>query len=208
MEYQVINLDESKKYDIFKSKRDLLIYVKKHEKDNFRSGVDHLVKDNSFLSRCCHHWGEWYTEWGCDRLWQRWSSKRYLRELMIIDAYGRVVNIPDLAEEAFKITLPPEEKYPRYSPCLDDGTEWWEDSWWWTLHYKRCKNAGRLGYNCRSKKHLQQERRLSCDEMHKPFIRGKRTKHALNPWGWLESRTKAQITWKQMKIRKQWMEHL
>lgn len=219
MEYKVIGVDGKIKRtewrrepETYKSRRELLLHIKGCYSKDFRLGVDGLIRDNTFLNGCCHHWGETYKVWdhkfNPDTGHYIYKAHTYLRSSMIVDEYGRKANIPDLAKEAWAIKLPEKSKYyPRYS-YMDDGTEWWEDSWWWTLHVKRSKRNAYLGYNGRSKKHLQQERKIACDPMHKPYVRGKRTPMMLDTWGMAESRTKAQITWKQMKIKKQWMEKL
>jgi len=208
MKYKVINKDGSKE-NVYRSKFELLTSIKESFEDNFREGVSHLINDNSFLRGCCHHWGEVYFYY--DHLFDCESGKYIFKrraiskELMIIDEYGRIVNLPDLAKAALRIKLPEKkESYGFYYP--HNRYQWWEDSLWWTKYHERNKNANWVSYNGSKGKRLQQERRISCDKMHQPFVRGRRTKEALDPWGMAGGQVETQITWKQMKIKKQYME--
>ena len=195
----------------FKSKKELLIFVKEaFDEDIHPNSNTNLIWSNWFLSICCHNWNETYVKeidiFENERF--QYQTPKHFKKQMIIDSYGRIVNLKDLAEEAWKTKLPVKEDWVRCYPLMDCGEDWWQDSWWWTLHHNRNKNSDWWGYNGRSKKHLQQERRLSYDPTHKPFVRSKRTALMLDPWGVAESNSKAQITWKQLKIKKQWEEHI
>jgi hypothetical protein len=184
------------------NKNDLLYSIQKgwssYFLEGFREGVDDIYARNSYLHNFCHHWGEYRTNW--DRKWNPGTESFYhirrkeYPEMMIMDVYGRIVNLRDLALDAW-VTETTRPVYKR---------RYYHSRWekYWALRNKRFRHPHLSTYY--RQKSTQQERRISCDEMHKPYIRGKRNRHYLDQWN-IESCIHSQITWKQVRVKKQWM---
>jgi len=182
----------------FTSRGQLLSFLHTRFDIDYREGVDDIVHGNWILNRCCHNWNEvhytskfWADEW-CyhDRI-----SHHY--EYMILDPHDRIMNIPDLARESFKfkkdIDIPDNRQYRYFS------NEPWE-------RYKRRSPIYFEGGSYYRNMRVQQERRMACDVMHKPYVRGKRNPRYLDPWN-IERMVCSESGWKIMKIRKQFMEN-
>jgi hypothetical protein len=208
MWYEII--DRSGNQDgFFPTRESFLVYIKGMFKTDFygdefvyRPGVDNLVGINRFLSSCCHSWNDKQIEW------ENWVSNKYQYidyKFMIKDAYGRIQNIPDLAVAAWNTQESKEEPYQRHL-FMDDGLPWWDGNPKWELRAKRCRHMDwgrpqRRGY-------LQQKRAGYAPELI-PYIRGKKRPRAMM---WQEGRGRhhyrTPTTWKQRKLKKQYMERI
>lgn len=197
MEFNLIDRDGGVVVN-YENKEELLRFVKKYTKKDFRVGYDHPVKDNKLLRNIGHCWGD--TKPLFDK---ELSSTLTPKEYMLADIHGRIVNISDLAEEAWNYRFPNKSNWKQN---LYDIERWARYDEWRKIYKKRCKHADYHGYY--RQKNVQQERRFACDVMHKPFVRPKRRPHRLEPWGELETCVHQEITWKQLKIKKQWQEKL
>jgi hypothetical protein len=184
----------------FTSRGQLLSFLHKRFDIGYREGVDDIVHANWILNKCCHNWNDVHYTWkvkynenvyiGCFRI-----AHHY--EYMILDPHDRIMNIPDLARESFKfkkdIDIPDNRQYRYFS------NEPWE-------RYKRRSPIYFEGGSYYRNMRVQQERRMACDVMHKPYVRGKRNLHCLDPWN-IERMVCSESGWKIIRIRKQWMEN-
>jgi hypothetical protein len=185
----------------FISKGQLLTFL--HNKfitDEYRKGYDNLVECNWLLLKCCHNWNDCFYTWKNnyeDGVCVNTSKITNYYEYMILDPYDRIMNIPDLAIISFKfkkdIDLPFKRKYYNFK----------NDEW---ERYKRRSPAYFEGGGYYRQMNVQQERRMSCDPTHKPYVRCKRNAKHLDPYD-IEKTACSESGWKIMKLRKQFMEN-
>ncbi len=212
MWYTIIDRDENI-IEVFENRLNLLIHIKGKFRvcywgeDFYRPGVDNLVYANKLLRNCCHNWNDKHREhprYGTGWVFIGFESYDY----MIKDAYGRVQSIRDLAIDAWNTKIPEKKDiwWGRWWCDLPDGLPWWDDESTWRLVGRRCKHIDwqppkRRGYN--------QEKRSGYDPELRPYIRGKRRPVSLMMH---KSRgnhhRKHQVTWKQRKLKKQYLEKI
>lgn len=184
------------RYELLKFIKYNFYYTKDYDWNGFRKDIDNLVENNGILTKCCHNWNEF--RYNIIHDYEIIKEKEYF-EYMIIDPYDRIMNIPDLAEEAHNLHIKKEKrkKYiykPRVHP----------ENCKWVLWKRR---GAPPGYGYYREKTTQKERRIACDPMHKPYVRSKRNINYLNPYN-IESKHCIQGTWKNLKIKKQYMEKI
>ncbi|MCP4341350.1 MAG: hypothetical protein GY799_21330 [Desulfobulbaceae bacterium] len=194
MEYYIVK--ESGEAWIYESKEQLLSYLRRmFEFDSryspYRPGVSILRRNNKILRNCCHKWGESFQDgYSGD------DGNTVVAEFQIHDAYGRIMGAADLAYEAWEYKGP-DIPGPAYISRW--GAEWQKQrDLWWGLYNRRFKHSG---YLRKRRRGIRAERALKFDPDHKPYSRSK--------WdlelNWGSSRRKPSITWKQVKVKKQWM---
>lgn len=206
MKYYLINR-ENKWVELWDSRNDLLIDLKGqfdfHYGMEYRAGVDNLVYSNNTLKKCCHNWNDHHREYGRTGLYLEFVNLVYY-DYQIIDGFGRIQNIPDLAIEAWSIKLPDESSwYPRYR-SLENGTPWWSDDKRWNMIGRRCRH---IDWQRPKRRGYIQEKRCGYDRDLMPYIRGIRRGSGLQGHKSRGSHhMNREVTWKQRKLKKQYME--
>ena len=206
-EYKVIDREGVIHYAI-RSQDELLEAIKNGYRCEFRVGVHHPVKDNEFLNQLTPSWDNLYRHY-ITHHWDRvhesfvWDFTRKPRDLMLIDQYGRTVNLGDMALASFDYHPPVEGSYHKRIKGDWGNDHWMKGNWRWELSQKRNRHSEYSHYY--RQKSTQQERREASNPENIPYIRPKRRPTYLDPYE-LERRGCREFGWKQVRIKKQYLE--